>query len=349
VVFSSESWEPDSEALSAVAAASPEWPYGAIRVRSVTRIGADYGLSGGQIYRVEADCEGSGSVSFVVKREAAQAVERALQFHRAVGPHVVGATPACLGGLLDGEGHVGVLLLEDIAPAEQGDVLAGCTEPQALAAVRSLARVHAAPLSTTDEAGNDPPRWEARARTPEEWAPRLAAASGRFPQILTAELVERLESLPDKSERAIRSLDAADACWIHCDMHLDNVLFRPDGRAVLVDWSGATVGPAAVDLVRLLTEGVNGGARATLCRRLVSVYASELAIDTSNRIEDLWEAMSHALALLAQGAIGWAAQSESREPVTRMRALQASMLRSVCAWAANEQMTKPGRVFAGGD
>jgi hypothetical protein len=51
---------------------------------------ADYGLSGGEVYRVEADSERGNSLSFVVKREGAQAVERALRFHRAVGLQVVG-------------------------------------------------------------------------------------------------------------------------------------------------------------------------------------------------------------------------------------------------------------------
>jgi hypothetical protein len=29
-----------------------------------------------------------------------------------------------------------------------------------------------------------------------------------------------------------------------------------------------------------------------------------------------------------------------------MRALQANLLRSVCAWVSSEQLTRPGRVFA---
>ncbi len=345
---SSQSWEPTSAVVNAVAAVSPEWRHGAVRVRSVARIGADYGLSGGRIYRVEADSEGGGSLSFVVKREGAHAVERALRFHRAVGSRVAGSVPACLGGLVDAENDSGLLLLEDVAPAKQGDVLAGCADLEALGAVRSLARVHAASWNTIGEApAEGVPHWEARAMASDEWAARLSATADRFPQILTAQLAERLQALPRKVERAIESLQSGDACWIHGDMHLDNVFFRPDGAAVLLNWSGAAVGPPAVDLVRLLTEGVNAGAREQRVSDLVSAYATELGAGGATTMNvDLWDALSNGLALLVQAAIGWAARDEAREPRIRMRALQENLLHGVCAWASNEQMTKPGRIFA---
>jgi thiamine kinase-like enzyme len=128
---------------------------------------------------------------------------------------------------------------------------------------------------------------------------------------------------------------------------MDNVLFRPEDDAVLLDWSGAAIGPPAVDLARLLTEGVNAGWREDLAAELVSAYASELARGgVTVVIEDLWDALSKSLALLVQAAVGWAAREEDRPPVARMRALQEQLLRSVFAWASNEQMTKPGHVFA---
>jgi hypothetical protein len=77
---SSLSRDPDSTLVNAVAGVSPEWPYGVTRVRSVVRIGAGHGLSGGEVYRVEADSEEYGLLSFVLKREDARAVERSLLF-----------------------------------------------------------------------------------------------------------------------------------------------------------------------------------------------------------------------------------------------------------------------------
>ena len=90
-----------------VAERSPAWPHGAIRVKQAVRINNEYGLSGGAVYRVTADTERSGPVSFVVKREGAEATERALRFHRTIGGDVEGRVPHCFGGLVDREGDRG--------------------------------------------------------------------------------------------------------------------------------------------------------------------------------------------------------------------------------------------------
>lgn len=323
-----------------MAEASPEWPHGHVRVRSATRIGVDHGLSGGLVYRIHAGSELGRTFSFVLKQESAQAVERALRFHRGLGSPATSSVPACLGGLVVEASDTGVLLLEDVGPAQQGDVLVGCSDLQALAAVRALARVHGA----TWEAPATLPRWKARALASDEWDTRLCAAADRFPAVLTASLAERLRGLTVKVEEAIKSLEAGQMCWIHGDAHLDNVLFRRDGTAVLLDWSGAMVGPPALDLARLLTEGVNAGDQVKLARDLVSAYARELARSrTDTTIGDLWDAMSNGLALLTQAAISWAARDETRPPQKRMQALQANLLQSVCNWASSEQMLRAGR------
>ena len=183
--------------------------------------------------------------------------------------------------------------------------------------------------------------------TAEVWEARLSAAAARFPRILTPSLVDRLHRLSRMVEPAIESLQRRDLCWIHGDAHLDNLLFRPDGTAVLLDWSGASVGPPAVDLARLLTEGVHAGARSELATELIVAYEKELAMfEAAGLIVDPWAALSDGLALLVQASIAWAARDEAREPHGRMRALQENLLRSVCAWASNEQMNEPGRIFA---
>jgi hypothetical protein len=336
---------PDSALVNAVAAVSPEWQHGSVCVNAAERIGAVHGLSGGLVYRVEADSE-HGSLSFVVKQDAAQLVERAMRFHRGAGRQLRGTIPVLFGRAVEEATNTGVLLLEHIAPAAQGDVLNGCSDTEAVAAVRSLARVHAIAWNSTGADLDGVPQWTARSLPPDAWAERLAASAARFPEAVTASLFDRLSTIPERAARAIKSLAASQVAWIHGDAHLDNVLFRPDGTTVLLDWSGAVAGPPAIDVVRLLTEGVNTGARSGLATQLVIGYTEELAshgvsVDTG----ELWAGMSDALALLVQSAIGWAAREEDREPLARMRALQQSLLGSVLAWAANEQMTQRGRVF----
>ena len=302
--------------MNAVAAASPEWPYGTVLVRTVDRIGIGYGLAGA-VYRVEAEAE-HGPVSFVLKREGAEAIGNALRFHRAVEPSVEGVIPRLFGGAVDDEAGTGVLLLEDVAPAVQGDALVPCTEAQAFAVVHSLARVHA----VRPEAGAGP-RWRPRVLSPGEWAARLDAATKRFPWIAA----DKLGDIPERAERAVAALEAGPASWIHGDAHLDNVLFRPDGTAVLLDWSAPVVGPPAIDLARMLTEGVNAGARGELAVRLVDAYAPEL-----DR-EEVWHALAAALVLLVQTAVAWAAREVEREPIERLQALQENLLRCTLAWS----------------
>ncbi len=138
-----------------------------LEVREVTRIGLDYGLSG-RSHRVVAATEQGGRRSFVVKQESAENVERELLFRRHCEGLVRGCIPECFGGTVDADSGRGVLVLEDIAPAEQGDVLRGCSREQAEAVVRALARVHGATWNSDDTAfPAELPRWAPSAREPE--------------------------------------------------------------------------------------------------------------------------------------------------------------------------------------
>ena len=320
-----------------VAERSPEWPHGAIRVKQAVRINNEYGLSGGAVYRVTADTERSGPVSFVVKTEGAEATERALGFHRTIGRDVAGRVPHCLGGLVDRQRDRGLLLLEDVSAAEQGDVLRGCSDVQAESATRSLARVHAASWNKTDDAAAPHlPRWSARPMEPDLWSDRLSTAAERFPQILTSSLAKRLEQTPARLVQAIELLEEGPTSCIHGDAHLDNVLFRQDGTAVLIDWSGAVVGPPAVDVARLFTEGLDAGAKPGRARKLLSAYVDELDVNgtTNFGTEDLSRKLSGGLEILLHSAVGWAGRNENREPLDRLQALQENLLRSACGWAS---------------
>jgi Ser/Thr protein kinase RdoA (MazF antagonist) len=180
----------------------------------------------------------------------------------------------------------------------------------------------------------------------EHWAERLAGAAARFPWILTDSMARRLVDLPRRVEAAVTSLRHGPACSIHGDAHLDNVLFRVDGTAVLIDWSGAAMGPPALDLARLLTEGIDAGGSEDETRMLVAEYLGELAASgVMGAADDVWPHLPDGVALLAQAAVGWAGREEEREPRERMRALQENLLRSVCAWATNAEMAARGHVF----
>jgi hypothetical protein len=312
----------------------PRWPYGPIRVVDVTRIGAEHGLSG-QVHRVMADAGNGDRVSFIVKQEGESGAERALRFHAAMADRLSGSIPECYGGTVDAKTGTGILFLEDVAPAVQGDALINPGELAADAAIRVIARVHAASWRAhSDDHPAARPRWHAEVWDPDHWSERLAGARARFPDILNDRIGMRLERLPDQLGGAIAGLQAGPASWIHTDAHLDNFLWRPDGRAVLLDWSGAVIGPPAVDVARFIVEGpsgITGDVEQGVV--LIGPYREELEAwgVSSSDAATVSIAVDQAMLPLAQGIIGWAGRPESDPPGPRMAALRENALRHVAA------------------
>jgi hypothetical protein len=323
--------------LSSVLEESPAWPHGSVRVLDTTRIGTEHGMSG-EIHRVAAETTLGGPRTVVVKREAAAAVDRELLFRSHCGELVRGCIPALFFGVTDAER--GVLVLEDVTPAEQGDVLRGCTDDQAEAVVRVLARLHGGSRSATDQAGL--PRWRTRQVEPDQWRHRCDRASERFPAILGAHRT-RLFDLPERVAAAGNALDSSAVAWLQVDTHLDNTLFRPDGTVVLLDWCNAAIGPPVVDLTRFLTEGVVEPTQPERVTALLTLYSRELrgfgVEDVS--VADLQSGFDLAVLPLLQGAVGWAGRDDL-EPSGRPVAVCESLLRSVCGWVLGDKCLGAG-------
>ncbi len=327
-VLDSTSIEPALDSL-------PSWPFGPVRVVEVTRIGAEHGLSG-QVHRVVARKGDASSVTFIVKQESAAGTQRALTFHSSMGDQLRGEIPACYGGIIDAAMGVGVLFLEDVAPATQGDVLIDPGDEAADVAIRTIARVHAA--SWRAQATDLPatlPRWHAEVWAAGRWSDRLAGARARFPEILTDAVVRRLDRLPGELAGAIAALQTGPASWIHSDAHLDNILWRPDGSAVLLDWSGAVIGPPAVDAARFLIEGTPGvPADEARSAALIETYRRELEHQgVPAAAGDLVPiAIGQAMLALAQSVVGWAGRPDRPLPGPRLAALRENAVRNLAAW-----------------
>src|SRR4051812_36254179 len=70
--------------------------------------------------------------------------EREVRFYRELAPRIgAEALARCHAAAIDSTGEWFTLVLEDIAPATQGDQIAGCTPEQARLALRALAEIHA--------------------------------------------------------------------------------------------------------------------------------------------------------------------------------------------------------------
>ena len=308
----------------------PLWPFGRLRDLTHARIGIDYGLSG-EAYRVRGTTAAGEAISLVVKLEKADAVSRAVAFHEALGDRLGRAVPACFGGLIDAAAATGLLILEDVAPAEQGDVLGDPGSDRLEAAILVFARLHALSVragGADHEASL--PRWRAAPLARAAWASRLEVATARYPEVLSRPILARLADVPDRLGPAIERLQAGPASWIHSDAHLDNVLWRSDGSAVVVDWAGAAMGPPAIDASRFILEGPPAVSRS-VARRDALLRAYRLAAPALPN-----ELFVDAALVFVQGVVGWAGRTDVGEPSRRMADLRVNALGNIRAWLESD-------------
>lgn len=182
----------------------------------------------------------------------------------------------CYHAAYDPEAGWLTLVLEDVAPASQGDQLAGCPPERAELVVRELAAIVAAAARHDDLDWLDvqPPITTA---TLTLLRPRFVA---RYAHLLTddeSRLVEDLVSQTDTwwaNKPARRSIT-------HGDFRLDNILFADDpstGPHVLtiVDWATLMRGPVTEDLCYFIGGSLTPEDRRAHEERLVRIYHAEL-------------------------------------------------------------------------
>ena len=114
--------------------------------------------------------------------------ENEVRFYQLLAPELPMRTPAVYYADIDVETASFVLLLEDMAPAEQGDQLRGCSPETAKVAVDELVRLHA-------------PRWDDPTLEAFEWLHRDRAAQRAF---LMAFLPGAWDGFRDAVRRAAR-------------------------------------------------------------------------------------------------------------------------------------------------
>lgn len=190
-------------------------------------------------------------------------------------------TPACHYAAISADHSTFVLMLEDLAPAEQGDQIAGCAVAAAADVVVNLAGLHG-------------PRWCDPALHAISWLPPLDAEGATFFAEL---LASATESFLERFEHRLQPLDAVVLrevpehlpewllarperfALLHGDYRLDNLMFPPDGAAgvAAVDWQTVTVGLPARDLAYFLSTSLTSGDRRAHERDLVTTYHRALA------------------------------------------------------------------------
>ncbi|MFA1541979.1 phosphotransferase [Actinomadura monticuli] len=201
-----------------------------------------------------------------------------VMFYRDIAGTVAIRTPHCHHAEIDLDTFEFVLLLEDLAPAVQGDQLAGCSADQARACVAGLAGLHGprwCDASLLDAGGLTRPDASDAATLAEVYAPAVEIFVDRFPDRLSAEDKDTLR-------RSAAGIDA----WlvgrperfglVHGDYRLDNLLFPPEGAPITVDWQTLTIGLPARDLSFFLATSLSVADRRAHERDLVARYHEAL-------------------------------------------------------------------------
>ncbi|MEU8237499.1 phosphotransferase [Actinoplanes missouriensis] len=81
----------------------------------------------------------------------------------------------------------------------------------------------------------------------------------RTPADLDPWLAQNLGALGAAADRGLAAISEGETLT-HCDIRADNLLVRPDGRIIVVDWPWGAVGPAWLDTVLLsINVLVHGG------------------------------------------------------------------------------------------
>jgi hypothetical protein len=203
--------------------------------------------------------------------------EREIRFYQEVAPRVRGPLARChLAAFEPSEGWF-TLVLDDAAPAVQGDQIAGCTIEDARLAMRELARLHA-------PVWNDP-RCDAA-----EWLNQPPPIDAAVASQLLVGFLDRYEARIAPAHRAvvegfIARFDEYMAeqrrpfSIVHGDYRLDNMLFGDAGTATsltVVDWQTVSWGPPLLDASYFLGAGLAVDARRANERELVRDYYDSL-------------------------------------------------------------------------
>lgn len=191
------------------------------------------------------------------------------------------ATPDCYHADLNDETHDFVLIMEDLAPAEQGDQLAGVTLPQAELVLKEAGKLHAS-YWNNDELEQYP--WiQETTNAPDVIPPELFAS-------LWDGLIDRYGDRVTEKARHVgksfsRNIEAygemrnGNKCLIHTDYRPDNMLFATPagGKPVtIVDWQSFAYGPPASDVGYFIAGAITQAERRANENRLLALYAETL-------------------------------------------------------------------------
>ncbi len=204
-----------------------------------------------------------------------------LMFYERIAPTLACRVPAVHGARIEEESGHFVLLLEDLAPLEQGDQVAGATPAQVRDAAVNLAGLHG-------------PRWC------DESLLELPGLSLNDPE--STELLEEMypstmelfleglgDLVDDATARTLRACVPPTRDWllargerfglVHGDYRLDNLMFTPGGgpgEVAALDWQTLSLALPARDLAYLVATSLDPEERRACEEEVVAAYHARL-------------------------------------------------------------------------
>jgi aminoglycoside/choline kinase family phosphotransferase len=241
----------------------------------------------GSCFRLRIDYEtGTGPDRLVAKLPASDPSTREAgamgyrcetSFYREIAHRLAVRVPRCYLAAANDDARSFTLLLEDLAPAQQGDQIMGCTVAQARDAAVNVAGLHA---PTWGDASLYDLEWPIPAVTDSQSAEFVAAILGDA----TTAFVER-HTLESATVGVLREFVDHYVAWaigrpepfslIHGDYRLDNLMFAPPGAGdpvVAVDWQVVTIGLPLRDVGFLVSTGLSVDDRRAAERDIVADY-----------------------------------------------------------------------------
>jgi hypothetical protein len=175
----------------------------------------------------------------------------------------------------------GILLFEDMAPAQQIAQMDGCSLQQLEAVLTEAARLH---QSHWNDAGLAQHEFLTYSQTEERRAFVSGLMSAVYPE-WRARYEGRIDKdILDMGAALVAQFDAyvtprdGPVVLAHGDMRLDNMLFSDaDGRPILLDWQTASCGPPMGDIAYCISTSLKqADMRAAHEKALVSAYHAQL-------------------------------------------------------------------------
>ncbi len=207
------------------------------------------------------------------------AYEREVRFYAEIGDQVGLFTPRCYYSAMDIDSDRYFLLLEDLtATGRVGDQVAGCSEDEALLAVRELAKFHAIwwdnpklQQITWLPLGSDLVRLSMQALYPQASKEFMEQSGERLP----AEIAGAMATLDQHILAALPQLEAQPETIVHADYRLDNMFFGADGAAyelAVFDWQTPNRSSGPYDLAYFVSGCMAPERRRECEARLIQAY-----------------------------------------------------------------------------